>query len=114
MVVLTSRSEGIPLTLMEAMAQEKIVLAPAITGIPELVIKGKTGFLYPAGSLDQFVSTVEMIRALRGYLRDVGCAARDHIVKNFNRTKNLAGFGDLFLSRLAASENRPHEDRLLQ
>ena len=36
-VVLTSRSEGIPLALMEAMARGKIVLAPAITGIPELV-----------------------------------------------------------------------------
>jgi glycosyltransferase involved in cell wall biosynthesis len=30
LIVLTSRSEGIPLTLMEAMVREKIVLAPAI------------------------------------------------------------------------------------
>ena len=42
-VVLTSRSEGIPLVLMEAMARGKIVLAPAITGIPELVIAGRDG-----------------------------------------------------------------------
>ena len=48
LVVLTSRSEGIPLVLMEAMARGKIVLAPAITGIPELVITGKSGFLYQA------------------------------------------------------------------
>ena len=53
-VVLTSRSEGIPLVLMEAMARGKIVLAPAITGIPELVIAGQTGFLYEPGSLDRF------------------------------------------------------------
>ena len=44
LVVLTSRSEGIPLVLMEAMARGKIVLAPAITGIPELVITGKRAF----------------------------------------------------------------------
>jgi len=42
LVVLTSRSEGIPLTLMEAMALGRLVLAPAITGIPELVSDGKT------------------------------------------------------------------------
>jgi len=35
---------------MEAMADEKLVLAPAITGIPELVEHGRTGFLYPSGS----------------------------------------------------------------
>ena len=63
-VVLTSRSEGIPLVLMEAMARGKIVLAPAITGIPELVIAGKTGFLYEAGSLDDFVDRLLFIRSL--------------------------------------------------
>jgi len=63
-VVLTSRSEGIPLVLMEAMARGRIVLAPAITGIPELVIAGKTGFLYEPGSLQDFVARLLFIRSL--------------------------------------------------
>src|ERR1700685_2504528 len=63
-LVLTSRSEGIPLVLMEAMARGKIVLAPAITGIPELVIASKTGFLYESGSVDEFVDRLEFIRSL--------------------------------------------------
>ena len=62
-VVLTSRSEGLPLVLMEAMARGKIVLAPAITGIPELVVAGKTGFLYDAGSLNGFVTRLLSIRS---------------------------------------------------
>ena len=62
-VVLTSRSEGLPLVLMEAMARGKLVLAPAITGIPELVVAGKTGFLYEAGSLDDFVARL-MLRSI--------------------------------------------------
>ena len=57
-VVLTSRSEGIPLVLMEAMARGRIVLAPAITGIPEIVIPGKTGFLYAPGALQDFVAKI--------------------------------------------------------
>src|SRR5581483_1566276 len=36
-IVLTSHSEGLPVTLMEAMAMERVVLAPAITGISEIV-----------------------------------------------------------------------------
>ena len=63
-VVLTSASEGLPLVLMEAMARGKIVLAPAITGIPELVIPGKTGFLYEPGSLDDLVARLFSIHAL--------------------------------------------------
>jgi colanic acid/amylovoran biosynthesis glycosyltransferase len=63
-VVLTSRSEGIPLVLMEAMARGKIVLAPAITGIPELVTAGKTGFLYAPGSLEDFVARLLFVRSL--------------------------------------------------
>jgi len=38
LVVMTSKSEGIPVVLMEAMAHEKLVLAPAITGIPSLLL----------------------------------------------------------------------------
>src|SRR6202162_1340812 len=71
LVVLPSRSEGIPLVLMEAMARGKVVLAPNITGIPELVLEGKTGFLYRARSFDDFVSRVEMIRESKSVLAPV-------------------------------------------
>jgi colanic acid/amylovoran biosynthesis glycosyltransferase len=62
--VLTSRSEGIPLALMEAMARAKIVVAPAITGIPELVVAGLTGFLYQPGSVEDFAARILLIHQL--------------------------------------------------
>jgi colanic acid/amylovoran biosynthesis glycosyltransferase len=143
-VVLTSRSEGIPLVLMEAMARGKIVLAPAITGIPELVIAGETGFLYDAGSLEGFVDRLLFIRSLltrslmegpdhsrRGnvYPDNVSAAGRSgesrldwvrhaawlQIWNNFNHSRNLESFGDLFIQRLAPqTESVPHEDFVLQ
>jgi colanic acid/amylovoran biosynthesis glycosyltransferase len=130
-VVLTSRSEGIPLVLMEAMARGKIVLAPAITGIPELVIPGTTGFLYEAGSLDDFVHRLLLIRGLTRAqddhdlspdiplaARQLDCvrhAARLHVRHNFDRSRNLANFGDLFLQRIAPqTESAPHENFVLQ
>src|SRR2546427_7618458 len=76
LVALTSRSEGIPLVLMEAMARGKVVLAPGITGIPELVLDGKTGYLYKPSSLDDFVAKVEMIRQSQSNLLPIRCAAR--------------------------------------
>ena len=67
LAVLTSRSEGVPVALMEAMSHGCVVVAPDITGIPELVEDCKTGFLYKAGSLAHFVERVE--RAARSHVR---------------------------------------------
>lgn len=115
LVVLTSHSEGIPLTLMEAMAHGRPVLAPAITGIPELVIDGKTGFLYRAGSMDSFITRVEAAHKLHAALGPLRRAARRHVMEHFHRERNLVIFGDLFLSRLFEhAPKHPHENTLLQ
>jgi colanic acid/amylovoran biosynthesis glycosyltransferase len=132
LVVLTSRSEGIPLVLMEAMARAKIVLAPAITGIPELIIAGRTGFLYKGGSMDDFVDHLLFIHSMmrshegcdgrhpnaisarrqRDWIRH---AARVHVRHNFNRRHNLESFADLFLQQIATQiESIPDENLVLQ
>jgi len=122
-VVLTSRSEGIPLVLMEAMARGRIVLAPAITGIPELIVAGKTGFLYEPGKLDDFVQRILFLHSMmRGKdhlstsrLSWIRHAARVQIANNFSREQNLACFGDSFLQLLALRDwSPPHEDFVLQ
>lgn len=129
-VVLTSRSEGIPLVLMEAMARGKLVLAPDITGIPELVTAGETGFLYTAGSLDDFVARLLSIYSLMqpsddGLLRPVRSgtvqlnlirrAAQAQVRENFNREKRLQSFADFFLQHIGQHvESVPHENFILQ
>ena len=127
-VVLTSRSEGIPLVLMEAMVRGRIVLVPAITGIPELVIPGKTGFLYAPGSIKDFVARILFLEErIRGEDQNavsrldwIRHAARVQVVHNFSRRKNLTHFGDRFLQRIASQQfaaqdwSSPHEDLVLQ
>jgi colanic acid/amylovoran biosynthesis glycosyltransferase len=135
-VVLTSRSEGIPLVLMEAMARGKIVLAPAITGIPELVIDGQTGFLYRPGSVEDFVGKIlgldSLARESSSDVPGVAGASRldwvryrawEQVRRHFNRGKNLESFGELFLERVlervekgpaGLRENSQHENPLLQ
>ena len=108
-VVLTSRSEGIPLVLMEAMVRNRIVLAPAITGIPEIVIPGKTGFLYRAGALEDFVEKILFLHRLMrradssavSPLDWIRHAARVQVLHNFNRSRNLSLFADRFLQSIA-------------
>ena len=115
LVVLTSRSEGIPLVLMEAMAHGKTVLAPAITGIPELVRDGETGFLYRAGSLEDFIAKIETIRGSRAALPRLRRAARQHVLEHFDREKNLAALADLLISRITQKvRHNSHENPVLQ
>ena len=114
-VALTSKSEGIPLVLMEAMAAGAIVLAPAITGIPELVIPGETGFLFTPGSLDDFVRQVERIHVALPDLKSMRHAALQHVSQQFGRAKNLEAFVNALLQQLTTSlEYSPHENPVLQ
>jgi colanic acid/amylovoran biosynthesis glycosyltransferase len=127
LVVLTSRSEGIPLVLMEAMARGRIALAPAITGIPELVVSGKTGFLYAPGDLDDFIDKFLFIqRVMHNERTDaispldwIRHAARVQVLHNFDGSKNLTQFGDRFLQRIKNNSagqdwSSPHENLVLQ
>ena len=95
------------------MARGRIVLAPSITGIPELIIPGKTGFLYQPGEMDDFVDRILFIHSLirattsvdQGHLPHVRSAARlldwvrhgahAQVRCNFNRQKNLKIVADL-------------------
>jgi len=113
LVVLTSLSEGIPVTLMEAMAHEKLVLAPAITGIPELVEHGRTGFLYEPGSQSDFLSSARSILSNKALLAHVQRAAAANVACFYNRQRNLRSFADQFLARIATSGTH-HAHPLLQ
>lgn len=134
LVVLTSRSEGIPLVLMEAMARGKLVLAPDITGIPELVFPERTGFLYQPGAmndfLDQLIAVCSVVSSeartdaseespavnvSAERLAWIRHAARVQVQLNFNRRKNQKSFCDLFLRRIASPVKEiPHESAVCQ
>jgi glycosyltransferase involved in cell wall biosynthesis len=115
LVVLTSQSEGVPVVLMEAMARGKIVLAPAITGIPELVCDRETGFLYRPGSLEDFVRQVELIEESQSSSGPLREAARLHVREHFDLETNVASFCEAFLKRMGGTlENNPYENSVLQ
>ena len=120
-VVLTSHSEGVPVTLMEAMAMERLVIAPRISGIPELVTDGENGFLYDPNSMDDFLDKLQAVVRCSPFMENVRGAARRQIVSNFNARINLADFASRFLRRLeiprrlqGLAESDPHENLVLQ
>lgn len=121
-VVLTSASEGIPITLMEAMAMERTVIAPDITGIAELVIPGKTGLLYRPNSLESLLLQLQLAFSEDPSLHSMQRAARQHVLDRFNSPENVKRFVQQLLTRLQpavrldnpASMEVTHADSFLQ
>lgn len=67
-----SFTEGLPVVIMEAMAEYRPVIATFIAGIPELVQDGNTGWLVPAGQIDDLARAMVECAALD----DTGLLAR--------------------------------------
>lgn len=75
--VSSSRSEGLPFNIMEAMHCSLPVVASAIKGHEDLVTPGETGFLFPsddeetcAAQIDRLRSSPELAARLGGQARD--------------------------------------------
>lgn len=102
-VILTSVSEGIPVTLMEAMAMEELVMAPRITGIPELVEDGETGFLYRPNSLEDCVERLQFALSGAAACERITKAARNKVESEFNSATNLPMFAADFIERIGPS-----------
>jgi glycosyltransferase involved in cell wall biosynthesis len=85
--VLPSFAEGLPVVIMEALALRRPVISTYVAGIPELVRPGETGWLVPAGDVDELVSAIiQMLDAPLAQLERMGHAgaarvARDHDIR---------------------------------
>jgi glycosyltransferase involved in cell wall biosynthesis len=59
--VLTSRHEGLPLALLEAWAAGVAVVASSVGAIPQTVVHGVSGMLFPSGNRESLVTTLETL-----------------------------------------------------
>ena len=77
--------EGIPVSLMEAMASGVLVLSTQHSGIPELVHDGKTGFLVTEKNSLEITNAINKIAGSTN-LTNIRMLAREKIEREFNET----------------------------
>lgn len=87
-MVLPSLLEGLPVAIMEAMAMGRPVISTYVSGIPELVVPGQTGWLVPAGDIDALAHAIlEASQADDATVAAMGRAAKQRVTERHSAVK---------------------------
>jgi glycosyltransferase involved in cell wall biosynthesis len=108
--VLTSQMEANPVSILEAGATGKPVVATAVGSIPETVLEGQTGFLVEPGDERTLAKRVLEVITNPGVAQRLGAAARQHIVQNWSIERMVTGYEEL-IERLYQSKCTGHTPR---
>lgn len=82
--LMTSLTEGLPNTVLEAMALQVPVVSTAVAGVPELIVDGKTGFLSAIRDVEGLVKQVGILLQDNDRRRSFGRNARLRIEEDFS------------------------------
>jgi len=93
--VLTSLWEGLPITVLEAMASSKPVISTHTGGVSEVIVEGKSGFLVTPRDINRMSERLAVLIKDENLRRQIGQNARAGLDSNFtltnmiSKTKNL-------------------------
>ncbi|MCA9969914.1 MAG: glycosyltransferase, partial [Anaerolineales bacterium] len=90
------KMEGIPVALMEALACRVPVVATALSGVPELVAHGETGYLVPPADAAALADALAGVHAAPAAAWETAVAGRERVLREFNLAHNVVALADLF------------------
>jgi glycosyltransferase involved in cell wall biosynthesis len=100
---LPSLSEGLPLSLLEAMAAGIPTVVTKVGGMPEVVHDGRTGFIVPPSDPDALASKILFLLENPAIAAKMGAAGRSHVRERFSLDKMMAEYRDLYRKALAST-----------
>lgn len=105
--VLTSHSEGMPISLMEASACGVPIVATAVGGIPELVLDGRTGLVVEPDNERQLAAALESMLIDPEKATRMGASARALAVREFTVGKQVDDLLRIWRSACSSWEESP-------
>jgi len=102
--VMPSVSEGLPVSLQEAMATRCVPVAARACGCPELVEDGENGYLFEPGDVaDLALKVAEAAENLR-----MGHRARETVLKRFDIDKNSGRYLEIYRELAEGGSHEAH------
>ena len=83
-LVLPSYREGVPRSVMEAMAMERPIIVTDVPGCRETIIDGKNGFLVPVRDSDALAEAMERFIHDSKLALDMGKSGRELVAEKFD------------------------------
>jgi len=81
--------ENYPFSILESFALGKPVLGSAIGGIPELVVEGETGYLFPVRDAGRLAERIALLYSERSRTKQMGVRARAFVEAELNPDRHL-------------------------
>ncbi|NLA37461.1 MAG: glycosyltransferase family 4 protein [Actinobacteria bacterium] len=101
--VLPSFAEGVPVSLMEAMAKRRPVIATAVGGVTELVAPGKSGLVVPPGNVEALATAIETLAGDASLRTAMGSAGARTVATSFSSRAEAAKLVALFAESAAST-----------
>jgi glycosyltransferase involved in cell wall biosynthesis len=103
-LALPSRFEGLPMTVLEAMASGVPVVASAVDGVREIATDGKNALLFPSGDATALRAALEKLRVNSELRRRLATSARELVEQRFDARKLAVQLESWYLHDLAHAD----------
>jgi len=94
--ILSSHSEGCSISLLEAMASGKPVIATRVGGNPELILDGKTGFLVPPAEPDKLAEKIIFLLKDEKLSMKMGEEGKKRVKEKFSLETMVKNYEELY------------------
>ncbi len=108
-MLLTSHMEANPISILEAMASEKPVVATRVGSVPETVLDGQTGLLAAPGDARQIADGAVRLLRDRELAARMGRSAREHVLAHWSVDRMVQGYEELIREIYVAKCSRDRQ-----
>jgi glycosyltransferase involved in cell wall biosynthesis len=105
-LVLPSGNEGTPVTVIEALAAERPVVATRVGGVPDVVRDGEDGFLVEAGATDDLADRLGRLARDPALRARMGRQGRERVLPRYAVDRLVDDVDELYRSLLSAAGGR--------